>query len=332
MLTDTRTERLGKSDKMRVAVHDAEMKNRVMTQVRAYIASLKKKHGVVVDEDLLKSLDYGSKDKAVQDELRESKAVLATLGKRPFTVGGLSFKIRFQNFHGIEGKANADQIRDTVFDEWLTESLLRYEALQEGYQHKPDIAAAAASYERDLLRETVLSLVLETPYEPDTEDMADYYASHLAEFTPKPRVKADGVFLGDRAAAVEFKQKLEAGTNMSWLADRTAAVTDPKPDIFADWLGPEVLGGLGLDLQKGMIVGPFVIRESWAVAKIVDLDAAKPTPLATCQKEVATSMKNAHMRESVHRALAQLEAQADIRVEPNAEKLIAGRIDEWLAN
>ena len=82
--------------------------------MRDYVESLKEKHGVAVDEELLASLDFGSSDPAVQNELRDSDAVLATLAGRPFTVSRLGFKIRFDNFHGIEGKPDAGLIRDKV--------------------------------------------------------------------------------------------------------------------------------------------------------------------------------------------------------------------------
>jgi hypothetical protein len=316
---------------MKTAVHDAEMKNRVMAHAREYVASLKAKHGVKVDEELLKSLDYGSEDQAVQDELRESEEILATIGKHPLTVSGLTFRIRFQYFHGIEGKENADQIRDQVFDEWLTESLLRYEALQEGYQHKPEIAEAAERYKRDLIREEVLSLVLEAPRKAEPGELEEYYETHRDRFTPKPEVKVDGVFLDTRESAVEFKKGLDEGARVGWLAERSPGVVDPKPAIYADWLPPDVLGGLGVDLTKGAVVGPFVLREAWTVVKIVDVQDVKPTPFEECKDKVAAAVKNEHRRESLHRALERLKAQADIRVEDDAEKRIAGRIETWLA-
>ncbi len=330
-LTDRRTERLGDSDKMRAAVYDAEMQKRVMAHAREYVASLKSKHGVKVDEELLKSLDYGSEDPAVQNELRDSDEILATIGKHPLTVGGLTFRIRFQYFHGIEGKENAGQIRDQVFDEWLTESLLRYEALQQGYQHKPEIARAAESYKRDLIREEVLSLVLESPREAEPGELEEYYEAHRDEFTPKPRVKVDGVFLGSRDAAVEFKKGLEGGARVSWLADRSPGVVDAKPDVYADWLAPDVLGGLGVDPVKGAVVGPFVLREAWTVVKIVDVQKVEPTPFEKCKDKVAAAVKNEHRRQALHQALERLKAQADISVEKDAEKRIAGRIESWLA-
>ena len=175
-------------------------------------------------------------------------------------------------------------------------------------------------------------MVLESPADPTEDELAAYYGANIEEFTPRPRVKLDGVFLVDRDTAVDFKEKLDAGAQLGWLADRTEGIQDPEPEIFIDHLEASVFDELGIELKKGAILGPFVIREAWAVAKVLDLEVVEPTPLDRCADKVRMAVKGERMKEVVGSALEQLEMQSEIEIEKDAMHRISDRLDEWLSS
>ena len=329
-LTDTRTETIGQSEEMRVQLRDAAMRDHVMKKVSGYVDSLRDKYGVVVRDSLLASLDYGSADAAVQSRLRSSTEVLATLPWRTVSVSELTRRIRFQHFHGVEGKPEAARIRDKIFDEWLTELLLRHEAVVLGFDKKPEIVAAAGELERSLLRESVGKKLLDVPFDPKPAEVERYWKGHLAEFTPPARVMADGVLLKDEAAAKRFRQQLEAGAKLRWLADRTSEVQDAKPPVFADWVEPKNLGLVPSQLVPGGIVGPLPMQGAWAVASITKIETPQPMPLDRCRDSVITAMKGERTREIMTRAVTRLESAAKIKVADGAHATVSARVDAWL--
>jgi hypothetical protein len=329
MLADTHTETVGQSEAMRSQLRDAAMRDLVMTKVRDYVGSLRKKYGVVVQDSLLSTLDYGSKDAAVQSRLHDGNGVLAKLPWHTIDVRELTRRIRFQYFHGIEGKADAAKLRDKVFDEWLTELLLRHEASAQGLDKRAEIVAAGADLERSLIRESVGKKILNVPFDAKPDEVARYWTDHPKEFTPLARVRADGVLLADEASARKFREQLDSGAKLRWLADRSPGVKDPKPALFDDWVAPAALGLSAADLTPGRIVGPLAVQGAWAVASIQKIESVRPTPLEKCRSDVLAAMRAARTRELMTRALARLESAAKIKVADGARETIAARISAW---
>jgi peptidylprolyl isomerase len=330
MLTDTRTETVGQSGAMREQLRQAAMREQVTKKVREYLMSLRETYGVVVNDSLLASLDYGSADSTLQAEFKVRTDVLAVLPWRSIEVRELTRRIKFQHFHGIQGKPDAAQIRDKVFEDWVAELLLRHETEARGFDKRPDILAAADELERDLIREFMAKKFLDVSFEPPPEEIARYWKEHPATFTPAPRVQADGVLLADEASAQRFRDQIDAGAKLRWLADRTPEIRDPKPALFAGWIAPAVLGLAPSELTAGRVVGPFPSGDAWAVATVVSVETVAPTPLDQCTPKVVAAMKRDRTHEAITEALARLESAATIRVAADARETVATRVDEWL--
>lgn len=330
MLADTRTETIGQSEAMRQQLRDKAMSDQVMAKVRAFVADLRGKYGVAVDDSLRTSLDYGSPDAAVQDGLRQSEAVLVRLPWRDIRVRDLTRQIRFQYFHGVQGKEDAAEIRDKVLDEWVTELVLRHEASERGFDRRPEIAAGAEEVERQLLRERVGGMILAAPFDPQPAEIERYWREHPEEFTPPARVQADGVLLADEAAARRFRAQVDAGAKLRWLAERTPEVQDRKPALFADWVQPSVLGLAAGEAAPGKVVGPFEAEGAWAVAAVARVEPVGPVPLEQCRDRVLAAMKGRRSHDAISAAMTRLESAARIEIADGAREAIATRLDEWL--
>ena len=329
-LADTRTESVGQSGAMKEQLKDAAMREAVMVRVKEFVASLRKKYGVVVDEKLRDSLDYGSTDAAVQKKLHDDHAVVATLPWKKIDVSDLTRRIRFQNFHGLEGKGDAGQIRDKVLEEWVTELLLRQEAGERGYDKTPDVLRAADALRRELMREYVGRRILDVPFDPKPADVERYYRAHTAEFTPAPRVRVDAAVLADEASGREFRKQVEDGAKLKWLAGKSPQVKDASPAALADWVDPVQLGlRSASDAAPGKLVGPLPGEAGWLVASITQVEKVSPPPLAKCKDQVIATMKKDRVGELMSRAITQLWSAARIETADGAKDAIAARLVTW---
>ena len=330
LLADVHTETVGQSPEMKEQLRQAAIREGVMAKIRAYVESLKEKY-LVVDHELLASLDYGTEDPKVLAELRASEAVLATLTWRELTVADFSQTMRFKHYHGLEGKPNAGELRDEAFDEWVTELILRHEAAALGFDESPEILAGAARTERRLVREHVLNELLGFPFDPTPQEIEKYYGSHLEDFTPLPRTRVAGAHLQDEASALAFREALEGGASVAWLAERAPGVVDPDPVAYADWIETRDLG-IGREAEDGEIIGPLETEGVWAVVKVTATESVSPTPLPECQQAVLASMKRDRMGEVLADALARLEEASEIEVLPDAHDVIDVRLAQWLVS
>jgi peptidyl-prolyl cis-trans isomerase C len=328
-LTETRTETAGQSDAMRKQLQEATARERVRNRIREFVEELKREHGVVLEDSLVASLDYGSEDPAVMQRLRDSDAVVATFPWRSLTVGELTRRILFEHFHGIQGKPEAAAIRDKVFDEWVTELLLRHEAAARGFDRKPVIVAAADELERRAIREIVIKSILDRPFDPTDEEVERFYREHPESFTPVPRVRAQGAYLADPESARRFREKVESGADVAWLAARADGVVDAAPAALAGWVSAASLGLEPADVRVGSVLGPVAVEEGWAVARIAAMEPVEPRPLSECRDRVVAMMTNERSEEVVSEAIRRLEEQAEIRIESGAPDEVTMWIDEW---
>jgi hypothetical protein len=329
-LTEVRTETVGQSDLMKEKLREAAQRERVMTVVRAYVEGLREKYGVVENDSLLATLDYASEDPEVLDYLRASQDVVAELPWTRLTVADFTRKLRFDYFHGLKGKPEAGSIRDRVFDEWITELLLRHEAAELGFDDRPELVDAANRFERELVREAVVNQVLDFEFDPSEEEIAEYYRENQDEFLREPRFRAEGVHLDSEESAKEFRRQVEAGAKVGWLAERADGVLDPRPAIYSEWLEPELLRLEGQPLEEGMLIGPLEADDFWVVARITRLEPPEPMPLESCRGKVLARMRQDRSHERMSEALERLESAATIEVAEDAESVIQRSIDEWL--
>jgi len=329
-LMEERTETIAPDGRMAQIAREAEKRERVMTVVRDYVASLKEKYDVVTNDSLLATLDYGSEDPQVLRALIDSDEMIVRLPWREFTVADFTRQIRFEHFHGLAGKPDAPQLRDRTFDEWITEMLLRHEAVELGFHRRPEIAASGEQMKREQVREKVGQAILDFRFEPTDAEVERYYRDHRDRFSPRPRIRATGVLLSGREAAERFRQRAEAGAQIPWLAERTPEVVDAAPELFRDWLAPEDIALAGVP-ETGQLVGPLPAGDAWAVARIIDVQTVPPLPLAECRPQVLVLMKSDRVQEVMNDALARLEAAATIEVADGAEQVIRKQIEEWRA-
>ncbi|MDO9693358.1 MAG: peptidylprolyl isomerase [Candidatus Latescibacteria bacterium] len=294
--------------------------------IEAYIDGLKLKYGIKVDTALLASLDYASTDPTVQKRLNESDAVLAKLPSGALRVGALTRNLRFEHFHGLANKPDAAQIRDEFFEKWFSEALLGYESGRLGIPERRMIKRLAAQQERDLVLEEMVNSLGRFRYAPTEAEIAAFYRENIAHLTPPARLKVQSVLLEKQRDAETFKQRLDQGAEMTWLAKRTSEVRKDAAALPTTWLQPSMIGLKPGEARPGQVLDPYEVPGGWVVAVVTEIEQPVPRTLADCREDLLLRMKAQRTRENIADAFARLEAATTVRIVPGAETIVRDRL------
>jgi hypothetical protein len=300
--------------------------------VKNYLDRLARAWGASVDSTVLRSLDYGSADKAVQANLRESKAVLARLSPtRTLTVADFSRELRFVEFHGMVGKPDAAERRDKVLREYFSEYLLNLQLKAQRMDQTPRMRLLRQRLERNAVLEESLRVLLTVEFAPTEAEIKAYYKTHAADVTPPARIKVASLKVATNEIAGELRAKLLKGTTVRWLAANDARVVKGASPFPEDWLDPEAIGLKRDALRAGDVPEPYEVPGGWVVAQIVEIEKVQPTPLDSCRDQILALMKREQTRDHLVEILARLEAESPITILPGAEKEVARVLAETAA-
>jgi hypothetical protein len=290
--------------------------------VRSYIEGLMTSHNVSVDSTLLKSLDYGSADAEVQKYLLNSTDELAVIPTGNMTVGRFTRVLRFTEFHGLVGKPDAAQRRDKAFDEWITEAVLSHQVRIQKLDQIPSIREPARDLEHVLVRQEAIRALLESSYEPQEDEIKQYYDENITAFTSPVRVKMKSKKLNTEEAANAFRKKLSEGANIEWLASNDPEVV-PGDDPFPyEWFAPEKLGLKPKEMKTGYIPSPYGVPGGWVVAIVSEIEEPAPIPLDECRSKIVRLLESRNKRLVMADIMARLEDASEIEILPGAENVV----------
>jgi hypothetical protein len=290
--------------------------------VRDYIDGLISRYSVNVDSTVLRSLDYGSADEAVQEQLRTSDKVLAVVPTGTLTVARFTRNLRFQEFHGLVGKPDAAERRDKALNEWVTEAVLTYQARAQKLQELPSVAGAARDLERFLVRQETIQSLLDSPYEPDAGEIQKYYQENIASFMSPTRVKMRSKKLNTEEAAEAFRDKLLKGADIEWLGQHDPQVVEGKDPFPYEFFAPEKLGLKPEEAVAGHIPEPFGVPGGWVVAVVSEVEDPVPMPLSDCRSTIVAQLKGRHRQEMMTSVIARLEDASTIEILPGAQDAV----------
>lgn len=299
--------------------------------VKGYLEGLKETYQASVDSTLLATLDYGSDDPEMQAYLNESKDTLAVVPTGKLSVAAFSRIVRFSEFHGLIGKPNAAERRDDVLREWFAEALLNYQYQAQGMDKEPAMVQLAERWERNLVLEETLGVLLKTDFDLSEDKVEAYYQAHLDAVTPSPKVKMESLKVADEASAKEVYAKLLRGTPASWLYSNDPAVVQGPPPFPEEFFPPNQLGLKPENLVVGYIPPPYQVPTGWVVAIISEIEDPPPTPLASCRVQIENMMRSEQTENLMVDILDQLEAATPVTVLPGAESEVQIVIEDFMA-
>ncbi|MDO9170593.1 MAG: peptidylprolyl isomerase, partial [bacterium] len=163
-------------------------------------------------------------------------------------------------------------------------------------------------------------------YAPTEAEISAFYRENLAHLTPPARLKVQSVLLEKQSAAVTFKQRLDQGAEMTWLAKRTSEVRKDAAALPTTWLQPSMIGLKPGEARPGQVLDPYEVPGGWVVAVVTEIEQPTPRTLADCREDLLLRMKAQRTRENIADAVARLEAATTVRIVPGAEAVVRGRL------
>jgi hypothetical protein len=299
--------------------------------VKNYIEDLQEKYEATVDSTLLATLDYGSDDQEMQAYLNESQDILAVVPTGKLSVAAFSRIVKFTEFHGLVGKPDAADKRDKVFHEWFAEALLNFQYLAQGMDKDPEMVMLSERWERNLVLEETLGILLQTDFTLSETEIEEYYRSHLEAVTPAPKVKMKSLKVADEAAALAIYDKLLRGTPANWLYSNDPSVVQGPPPFPEEFFRPNQLGLKPENLVVGYIPPPYQVPTGWVVAIISEIENPAPTPLASCRPQIENMMRSEMTEQLMVEILEKLEEVSPVVILPGAETTVLAVIDDFKA-
>lgn len=288
--------------------------------VQGYLDGLAGTWGASVDSVLLRTLDYGSSDPAMQQRLRDSAEVLGRLpGNRKFTVADFTRELRFTEFHGLVGKPEAPQRRDEIMREFIADAVTARQIRAQKMDQVPRMKMLYRRFERAAILEEALRVLTQLDHEPGSAEVSHYYRQHVADFMSTPRMKLASLKAKSKEDAAALRERILQGASVRWLtANDKRAENGPAP-FPETWLLPEQMGIKAADLKVGFTPEAYEVPEGWIVAQVVEVEPAQPLPLEQCQQRILAQLRHEATRQHMVEILARLEAESPVKVLPGAE-------------
>jgi hypothetical protein len=268
-----------------------------------------------VDEALLRALDLEAKGEEGFKALLVDPRALATIaGEKPVTVGDLADAIGKHFFHGFKTpieEHRLNPLKEVEFEKLLGARLFAREVASRKLAARPEFVRGMERYERELAFAAVVEKAIVPDLKVTEQESMAYYEAHRAELTAPEMLKLSGIAFATSKEAQAAREKLEAGTDFSWL--RSSAVQLPPEQrslsldgrtVSANTLTPELAAAIA-----GAHAGEYRLHSPRdGEVYVVRIDERTPPatqPYAQVREEIAKRLFN----EKVVRAFGDYAAQ-----------------------
>jgi parvulin-like peptidyl-prolyl isomerase len=199
--------------------------------VRRVYLSLLKRHAVV-DEALLKKLDFEANGEKGFEELMKDERPLATIrGEKPITVGDLTRALAMKFFHGIASpieQRRVNPLKNEAFEKLLGSRLFAKEAAARKLETRPEYLREVEEYERALAFNSFVEKVIAPDVKITEEEAFGLYEQRKAEYTAPEMYKLDGFAFTTSDGAQAAIEKLKGGTDFAWLRSTAPGQLAPE--------------------------------------------------------------------------------------------------------
>src|SRR5512139_3104962 len=184
-----------------------------------YDKSLRAKY-VKVNEVLLESLDFESKDPGFEKLLKDKRVLAEIKGEKPITVGEFADYMRQQLFHGVERAVEAKRLnkrKNEILEEMLQKRILRKEALRLGIDKTEAYKNKVREYENSLVFGAFIQKAVVPDVKLKEEELKGYYGQHVKDYTYPEMMKMSSLVFGRRENAEKAILALKKGTDFQWV-------------------------------------------------------------------------------------------------------------------
>jgi len=289
-----------------------------------YEETLKTKY-VKVNEPLLKSLDFESKEPGFDKLLKDKRIVAEVKGENPITVGEFAEYMKQQLYHGVERAVEAKRLnkgKDKVLEEMLNKRVLRKEALLLGIDKTEGYKNNVKGYEESLIFGAFVQKAVAPDIKLKEEELKTFYDEHIKEYTYPEMMKMISLVFGKRDDAEKTILDLRKGTDFQWVKDNAEGQIDQNTKGILNFDGRLLTTkDLSEDVQKtvsGAKTGDFRLYASpqnhYYVLYIQEVVPTKPQPYAEAREKIAKKIYDDKLKKAVEEYAGKLRAASDVKI------------------
>ena len=286
--------------------------------------SLKKKY-VKVNEGLLKSLDFESKEPGFDKLIKDKRVVAEIKGENPITVGEFADYMKQQLFHGVDRAIETKRLnkrKDKVLEEMLNKRVFRKEALRLGIDKTESYKNKVKEEENALIFGAFIKKAVVPEVKIKEEEVKTYYDQHIKEYTYPEMMKINSLIFFKREDAEKALTSLRQGTDYQWLKANAEGQVDKGSKGIID-LDEKLLTTKDLPegVQKsvaGARTGDFRFFESpenyFYVLFIKEVIPPRPQPYPEAREKIANKIYGQKITKAVEEYADKIRAVSDVKV------------------
>ena len=278
-----------------------------------------------VNEVLLESLDFESKDPGFEKLLKDKRVLAEIKGEKPITVGDLADTMRQQLFHGVERAVEAKKLnkrKNEILEEMLHKRVLRKEALRLGVDKTEAYKNKVREYENSLVFGAFIQKAVVPDVKLQEEELKAHYGQHIKDYTYPEMMKMSNLVFEKRESAEKAIVALKKGTDFRWVKVNAEGQLDRNARGILDLDGRLLITrDLPEELRKaisGAKPGDFRLYQNpenyFYVVYIQEVVPSRPQPYEEAREKVAQKVYDDRLKRAVEDYADQLRAVSDVKV------------------
>ena len=289
-----------------------------------YGEALKAKY-VKVNEQLLKGLDFESKEPGFDKLVKDKRTLAEIKGEKPITVGEFAEYMKQQLFHGVEIAVESKRLnkkKNQTLDEMLQKRVLRKEAIRLGIDKTERYKNKVKEYENSLIFGAFVQKAVEPDVKLREEELKANYDEHLKEYTYPEMMKIVGLVFGKKEDAESAVANLRKGANFQWIKENAEGQVDQNTKGVLVFDGrlltkKDLPEGVGKAVA-GAKTGDFRLYESpekhYYVFYVQEVVPSRPQPYAEVREMIAKKIYNEKLTKAVEDYADKLKAVSEVKI------------------
>jgi parvulin-like peptidyl-prolyl isomerase len=289
-----------------------------------YYEDLKRKYAKV-NEGLLKSLDFESKEPGFEKLTKDKRVVAEIQGEKPITVGELTDYMRQQLYHGVGLAVESKRLNNRkakVLDGMIQKRTLRKEALRLGLDKKEEYKNQVKEYENSIIFGAFIQKAVAPDIKLKEEEIRAYYDQHINDYTDPEMMKISSLVFANRGDAEKAITNLRGGTDFQWVKENeknqvgrnTAGILDFDGRLLTTKDLPEE----ARKAVSGGKKGDFRLYESpdhyFYVLYIQEVVPSRPQPYDETKGDIARKIYDEKLTIAVEEYAAKLWAASQVKI------------------
>jgi hypothetical protein len=292
--------------------------------LQKYGKVLKEKYAKV-NQEVLKGLDFESKEPGFERLLKDKRVVAEIKGEKPITVGEMAEYLRQQLYHGVERAAESKKLnrrKVQILDEMIHKRVFQKEALRLGIDKTEDYRKRVQEYANSLIFGVFVQKAVAPDIQLNEEELRTYHDQHIKEYTYPEMMKISSLIFSRREEAERALTSLRKGTDFQWLGANAEGQVDKNAKGILNFEGNLLTTkDLPENVQKvvsGAKSGDFRLYESpesyFYVLSIREVIPSKPQPYPEVREKIAKKIYNEKLTKAAEEYAGKLRALSDVKI------------------